>query len=299
MSLFDKLVEEALKNRQDLAQLRVVVEKELLHHDILRVLSSTGMLAQLIFIGGTCLRACYGSNRLSEDLDFTGGADFSRERLKAMSQILVDSLKTKYGLQVEVSDPARDEGKVSTWKLKVQTRPDRINDMPAQRINIDVCAIPSYQVRPMMLLNPYGVEMGTGGLILQVESREEIFSDKLVAFALRPNRIKYRDLWDIIWLNQQGIKPQISLISAKLKDHHCEMQHFLQQLDERQHMMQADPKLAIEFRKEMRRFLPVELVTKTSDQPDFWKFLIGLMDDLCAQIRQYLNGEKSRSGFQM
>jgi len=51
MSLFDALVDAALKNQQDLAPLRVVVEKELLHHDILRVLSGAGLLTQLTFIG--------------------------------------------------------------------------------------------------------------------------------------------------------------------------------------------------------------------------------------------------------
>lgn len=73
MSLFDQLVDEAIKNQQNLASMRMAVEKELLHHDILRVLSQAGLLIKLTFIGGTCLRACYGSNRLSEDLDFTGG----------------------------------------------------------------------------------------------------------------------------------------------------------------------------------------------------------------------------------
>lgn len=34
MSLFDQLVDQALKAKADLAPLRVVVEKELLHHDI-------------------------------------------------------------------------------------------------------------------------------------------------------------------------------------------------------------------------------------------------------------------------
>lgn len=145
MSLFDQLVDEALKNRQDLAPLRAVVENELLHHDILRILSHSGLLSQLTFIGGTCLRACYGSNRLSEDLDFTGGENFNRDSLAAMGAVLVESLKAKYGLEVIVSEPTREEGNVDTWKIKVQTRPDR-KDMPAQRINIDVCAIPSYQV---------------------------------------------------------------------------------------------------------------------------------------------------------
>ncbi|HCS44187.1 MAG TPA: nucleotidyl transferase AbiEii/AbiGii toxin family protein, partial [Pseudomonas sp.] len=50
MSLFDELVDEALKKQQDLAPLRVVVEKELLHHDIMLALSTAGMLAKLTFI---------------------------------------------------------------------------------------------------------------------------------------------------------------------------------------------------------------------------------------------------------
>ena len=58
MSLFDELVDTALKNKQELSPLRVVAEKELLHHDILRVLSGAGLLTQLTFMGGTCLRAC-------------------------------------------------------------------------------------------------------------------------------------------------------------------------------------------------------------------------------------------------
>ena len=294
MSLFDQLVDEALKNRRDLAPLRMVVEKELLHHDILRVLSHAGMLARLTFIGGTCLRVCYGSNRLSEDLDFTGGADFDRESLAAMAKVLIDSLMTKYGLKVEVSEPLREQGNVDTWKLKVQTRPGR-KDLPAQRINIDVCAIPSHRARPMVLQNPYGVEMGTSGLILNAESREEIFVDKLVAFALRPNRIKHRDLWDLAWLHQQGVKPHIDLVPVKLSDHRCEQRDFLRLLEERRLSLHAVPEVAVEFRKEMRRFLPAELVTQTVDQADFWTYLTGLIDDLCEQTRHALSAEKTES----
>ncbi|HCS44188.1 MAG TPA: nucleotidyl transferase AbiEii/AbiGii toxin family protein, partial [Pseudomonas sp.] len=58
---------------------------------------------------GTCLRACYGSNRLSEDLDFTGGADFNRESLTELANVLITTLKTKYGLEVEVGEPVREE----------------------------------------------------------------------------------------------------------------------------------------------------------------------------------------------
>ena len=61
MNLFDQLVGEAFRSRGDLTTLRPVVEKELLHHDILLELSGAGLLTSLNFNGGTCLRASYGS----------------------------------------------------------------------------------------------------------------------------------------------------------------------------------------------------------------------------------------------
>ena len=298
MSLFDELVDEALNNKQELAPLRVVVEKELLHHDILRVLSGAGLLTQLTFIGGTCLRACYGSNRLSEDLDFTGGADFTRTQLAAMSNILIESLKAKYGLEINVTDPMREEGNVDTWKLKVQTRSGR-KDIPAQRINIDVCAIPSYQPRPMALLNPYGVEMGTSGLILQAQSREEIFADKLVAFALRPNRLKNRDLWDIAWLHQQQIKPALGLIENKLNDHHAQTDAYLNAFAERSASLNKDPEIAKEFRKEMARFLPNETVKETVNSEKFWEYLSNLLGSYHQQLIKTLEGKDKSPEFKM
>ena len=298
MSLFDELVDEALNNKQELAPLRVVVEKELLHHDILRVLSGAGLLTQLTFIGGTCLRACYGSNRLSEDLDFTGGSDFSCHQLAAMSNILIESLKAKYGLEINVTDPVREEDNVDTWKLKVQTRPGR-KDIPAQRINIDVCAIPSYQPRPMALLNPYGVEMGTSGLILQAQSREEIFADKLVAFALRPNRLKNRDLWDIAWLNQQQIKPALGLIKNKLNDHHAQTDAYLNAFAERSASLNKDPEIAKEFRKEMARFLPNETVKETVNSEKFWEYLSNLLESYHQQLIKTLERKDKSPEFKM
>ena len=289
MSLFDDLVEQALKNQSSLAPLRMVVEKELLHHDILRVLSETALLARLTFIGGTCLRACYGSARLSEDLDFTGGADFDRHVLAAMAEALIDSLQVKYGLKVEVSEPVRETGNTDTWKLKVQTRPGR-RDLAAQRINIDVCAIPSYQARPMLLRNPYGVEMGTSGLIVQAESREEIFVSKIVAFALRPNRIKNRDLWDMAWLRQQSVTPAFELLRAKLKDHRTPTRQFLSTLDARRSSLHGDSAVAAGFRQEMQRFLPPELAAQTAAQGAYWTYLCSLVDELCAEAARRLRG---------
>lgn len=283
MNLFDSLVDNALSRQPQLGSLRVVVEKELLHHDILRAMSEAGLLQQLTFIGGTCLRACYGSHRLSEDLDFSGGADFTREQLVGMADHLRETLHDKYDLNVEVSEPTRDSGNVATWKLKIQTRPGR-PDLPAQKINIDVCAIPSYLPQPRMLLNPYGVDMGTMGLIVNAESREEIFADKLIAFALRPNRLKHRDLWDIVWLHQAGVKPALDLRTKKLADHQCTAQAFNSAFSERVLLLKNDPKLEAAFLKEMQRFLPASQL-RTVEQVGFWSFLSLLFQDLQQQVK--------------
>ena len=34
------------------------------------------MFPGMAFVGGTCLRLCYGSNRYSEDIDFHAGVNF-------------------------------------------------------------------------------------------------------------------------------------------------------------------------------------------------------------------------------
>lgn len=289
MNLFDRLVQQALTNIPDLAPLQVVVEKELLHHDIMRILSESGMLQGLCFIGGTCLRTCYGSRRLSEDLDFTGGMNFNRKDFAALKENLIASLNEKYGLQVDVSEPTRAEGNVETWKLRIQTRPEARN-LPAQKIHIDICAIPSYQPRPMTLLNPYGVDMGTEGLIINAQSLEEIFVDKLLAFALRRVRIKNRDLWDIAWLRQRAVAPAYALAEQKLADHMTTAEVLFKQGDERLASLGLELTRQ-DFQNEMRRFLPLQVASQTVENLAFWEYVV-------TTVREHFNALKTQLGNQ-
>jgi predicted nucleotidyltransferase component of viral defense system len=131
----------------------------------------------------------------------------------------------------------------------------------------------------MVLLNAYGVDMGTSGLILRVQSREEIFSDKLLAFALRPNRLKHRDIWDIAWLTQQKVSPAIELMAQKLIDHRVSQNAFLKAFSERAASLKNEPKMEIDFQKEMRRFLPNDIVKENINSPLYWPYLCNLMSD--------------------
>jgi len=62
-----KLVDQAMK-MDGHTHMRPVIEKELLHYDILFVLDKEKLLDKLTFQGGTSLRLCYGAVRFSEDL---------------------------------------------------------------------------------------------------------------------------------------------------------------------------------------------------------------------------------------
>ncbi|MDA0765314.1 MAG: nucleotidyl transferase AbiEii/AbiGii toxin family protein [Verrucomicrobia bacterium] len=278
MSLFDQLVDEAIRSRTDHAVLRPVVEKELLHHDIFREMSAAGLLAGLTFIGGTCLRACYGSPRLSEDLDFTGGVNFRREDLAGLAEVLTERLSTRYELPVRVSEPQQTGGRVSTWKLRIETRPEQ-RHLPAQRIHLDICALPSYDVRPVTLRNLYEVDLGTSGLILRAESREEILADKLIALAFRENRLKNRDLWDIAWLTQRGVELPVTLIPRKVHDHGRDDKEFRNSLGDRLAHLETD-EARVDFLNEMRRFLPSATVEETLQKEEYWQWLRGVVVEL-------------------
>lgn len=52
MSTFDTLVEQIIYQNTEYPTLRTVIEKELLHYDILRIMNSAGFLKNLTFMGG-------------------------------------------------------------------------------------------------------------------------------------------------------------------------------------------------------------------------------------------------------
>jgi len=151
----------------------------------------------------------------------------------------------------------------------------------------------------MLLRNRYGVEIGTSGLILQAQSREEILADKVVALALRPNRLKHRDLWDIAWLKQQNIALPLTLVPKKVTDHQCELDEFIVLLGERAEQLHSIPVLHEDFVTELERFLPSRIVAETINKPDFWSYLTELVRAECNAVQHSLKYPSSDAGFRM
>jgi predicted nucleotidyltransferase component of viral defense system len=278
VSLLDTTVDTAIQNNTGLVFLRPVVEKEILHHDILREMNKCGYLKQLTFIGGTCLRCCHNSPRLSEDLDFTGGFEFTRETMTGLGEAIKGSLERKYELPVSVTEPVKETGNTDTWKIRLTTHPER-PDLPAQHIHIDVCALPSRDRKAMLVRNHYGLEMGTNGLMLYAESLPEILCDKLQAFAYRKGRVKNRDLWDIFWFANKNVQLDSALFLQKLSDRNIDIADLKIKFQERLLEIKEGQST---FLHEMRRFLSPDVFTEEFTSPIWWEGLQGILEGYIA-----------------
>lgn len=276
MSTFDALVTNIILQNSDYPVLRTVIEKELLHQDILRAMNVRGFLKELTFMGGTCLRTCHGSPRFSEDLDFTGGFDFSKDDMSDLGTIIEKAINEKYNLPVTVSEPSKEVGNTETWKIKIITRPER-PDFPMQKINIDICMLPSHERKITMLKNMYNIDMGTDGILLYAESLAEILCDKIIAFACRPNRVKNRDLWDIYWLSQKNVPFNKELFMLKLNDRKIDKKIFWKQYNERISEIKNTQE---RFIFEMKRFLRPSAFTEQFVSSFWWEYLLNLLEEM-------------------
>jgi predicted nucleotidyltransferase component of viral defense system len=137
--------------------------------------------------------------------------------------------------------------------------------------------LPSHDRKPVMLKNHYGIDLGTSGMILYAESLVEIYADKLIALAQRPNRIKNRDLWDINWLNSRNISPQYDLIEKKLIDRGITTMAFWQRYRQRVAAIKDGQK---EFLAEMRRFLSPAAFTDEFTSVEWWEQLLAALGTL-------------------
>ncbi len=273
---FNALVEKAMQI-SDISTMRPVVEKELLHYDILFALDKENLLDNIVFQGGTALRLCYAGQRFSEDLDFAGGTDFQSGSLMQMKACIEDYIGHRYGLGVSVKEPKemaesedRQGVKVDKWQIRIETAPAR-PDIPKQMIKLEVASIPAYSAQAKPLNNNYDfLPDGYSDTLVMVESLDEIMADKLIAFPACHRYIRYRDLWDLQWLKKQGATINIDYIKNKAVDYRLE--HYEQDLKE---MIERLPSIihGHDFKSQMSRFIPLSIQERTFMKDKFNVFL--------------------------
>lgn len=292
------LINQVLETNSDYIGLDNVLEKEVLHHDIMLVLHKEGILQHLTFIGGTSLRLCYNSSRLSEDLDFTAGLDFNPNKFDGLEKKLEEHLRTKYNIKVNARKPQSSNFGTSTWKVTLEKFPDR-KDLPSQKMHIYICALPSFDIEHRPIMDHYHINSPMVGLPIPVQSMAEILADKMVAFAYRERRIKPRDIWDIVWLKQQGVKQRFDLIIKKLEARNKEDKDFIEKINQHLSLLQKDESTKSDFYNEMSRFLPREIAKRTLENSNFWPYLVLTVGDEVKQVTNNLSGNLPEQSIDM
>lgn len=289
---FSVLVERAMAENGQ-GHMRPVIEKELLHYDILFALDNEGLLDNLTFQGGTSLRLCYGSSRFSEDLDFAGGRDFSSGKLKKIKGCLEEYISKRYKLEVYVKEPAElkeqddkySELKVDKWQIVIVTSPSR-RDIPKQKIKVEIANIPAYSHEAKALnINYDFLPDGYGDVLVMTETLDEIMADKLISLVNTVRYVRHRDIWDLRWLKQKGAHVNMQWVKNKIVDY--QVSDYIGKLDA---MKQQLPEIihSQAFKDEIVRFIPVDVQQRTINKDKFLDFLVleiqGLLDVVKAGI---------------
>lgn len=256
--------------------LRPIVEKELLHHELLFIMERGGFLDGLTFQGGTCLRLCHGAPRFSEDLDFSGGPGFGVEQMGGLADALEGGLRARCGLDASVRLPKSSRQRplsegvsVSTWRVAIPA-PSGRRDLPALRVKLDIDNAPSHS-RDVTGIARHHDALPALDMLVAVQSREEILANKLVAFpasVATRNRPRYRDIWDMRWMRANGTEIRAELVRAKVQDHRMPPS-WLETAAGRAGEIVCSP----EFSAELRRFVSRAAARETLDDRRYMEFL--------------------------
>lgn len=259
-----------IASKVDGAGLTPVIEKEIVHYEIIRSLGRNGLLQDITFQGGTSLRLCYGSQRYSEDLDFVAGDKFDSLPLDDFSRTLRCDLLRSYDTEVSVREPKvvnnLDGVGMRRWTVSVNTNIAR-PDLPKQRIKLEIASVPAHTSTVRRVAVNYPELAGMyDNLTIRCQTLEEILADKLISFSATDTHIRHRDLWDIPWIvREQEIDfPAIAaLVAAKHGDYLCPvpLSSMIAIGMQRAHVCYADGS----FTGQMQRFLSPAVLNRTHD----------------------------------
>lgn len=189
---------------------RFYEEKEYFQYIFLRAIAEYP--DNVIFKGGTCLRICFGSERASEDLDFS--TTFAPDKLRIMIPLLLKDFarlnipweipvqKEREGnirFEIRFQGPLFQGTRESTNTLKVD-----FSKRKAQHTLVKVVPKLFSDVPPFTIV---------------ILEEREILAEKIRALTMRTEP---RDLYDIWLLLGKGVPYDEALVRLKLKEDHLQ-----------------------------------------------------------------------------
>ena len=289
---FIHLVNRAVSDSK-LVHLRSAVEKELLIYHILFFLDQNDLLENIVFQGGTLLRLGHGGERLSEDLDFVAGADFTPSDLAPIKLGIEDFFSQRYRLTVDVNEPKRVSKNVekrgitvNRWRVNATMYPER-KDIPKQRVKIEVANVPAYTKEIVSIRAHYDIlPDGYDDVLIVSETLDEVMADKLISLPASQRYIRYRDIWDLYWLIKRRAEVNTKLVEQKIFDY-----QLLEYADSLNKMIERLPDIvnSSEFHAEMQKLLPSDVFDRTLRKDKFCEHLLSSVQNLFEQVRYSLN----------
>ncbi|MFP1130156.1 nucleotidyl transferase AbiEii/AbiGii toxin family protein [Asticcacaulis sp. W401b] len=190
--------------------------KEILQEIALHALWRADFFDTSLFQGGTCLRILHGLPRFSEDLDFilrTPDPDFELQPyLKTLSEVF-----DQFGLQLEVVSKERMDSVIREAVLK--------DNSIARQLDLSFADGRQKTIKIKLEIDTNPPEgSGEDTTYLDFPTDYEVrhqdlpsnFALKIHALLCRPY-VKGRDWFDFSWYVARGVRPNLNLLSAALR----------------------------------------------------------------------------------
>jgi len=111
-------------------------------------------------------------------------------------------------------------------------------------------------------------------------------ADKIISLPANQKYVRHRDIWDLMWLQQEGATVNKTLIEKKVSDYKIE--GFMDMLDAR--IASVDSIVnGSGFDQEMKRFLSQEAYGRTLGKEKFRSFLISNIVGLLTSAKKELS----------
>lgn len=161
-------------------------------------------------------------------------------------------------------------------------------DIPKQKIKLEVANVPAYTKEALPLRNNYDfLPDGYEDTLVFTETLDEVMADKLISLPATQRYIRHRDLWDLVWLQQQNARLNPELIRLKLADY--KIPDYQLMLESRIASLD-DIVASAAFQNEMKHFLPTNVYDRTLGQDKFKSFMLSSLKKMLIELHTQLFG---------
>ncbi len=269
---------------------------------ILHILFSRKESKDIIFQGGTAIRWCYGGNRFSEDLDFV--TPLTKKAISKFINSIKINLKNEFIAHFGIGNFAikeKETTRESSYKAFVEFYPLNKREKISIKVEFEKLKkniFPEYKKVLLtslssvsFLIQKENILIPPFGSIINVETEEELFTDKIRALLERVY-IKGRDFYDIWFLIKTlNMKPDIEILNKKFDMYEAPFNpaRKIQYYTEIDKIEQKEKKeLLIAIENDLSRFIHPDIFNVLK-QDNFFELIDNVKEIFCKlQVKKYV-----------